>query len=265
MTDNILDFKEFMDYFNNIINQNTNEFTKITIYYKNNALVIESENENGKAVDYFPCSEANYYKLIEILNLKFIFENDIIFAAKRNKNYTIKSKSGELTTTINDELFKKLSSKIYSKKNKINLENNKKPSEFEKFCFFYNDIELFIKRCLKHNGISNINITYTNNIFQIKITNNNKVIFQKYFKCNETKATYLFKIICENIIDSNSIILSSINQTENGNKVIKIQTPKLNLTIPYINSLKRFHIEALNKMNEYNMENQKQKIKSSNR
>ena len=264
MTNNILEFKEFMDYFNNVINQNTNEFIKIKIYYKNDNLVIESENENGKAIDCFKCSEDNYYKLIEILNLKFIFENDVKFAVKRGKNYTIKSKNDEVTTAINEELFENLSSKIYSKKN-TNLEGNKKPNEFEKFCFFYNDIELFIKRCLRHNGINNINITYVNNIFQIKITNNDEVIFQKHIKCNETKAIYLFKIICENIIDSNSIILSSINQTTNGNKVIKIQTPKLNLTIPYINSLKKFHIEALNKMNEYDMKSQKQKIKSSSR
>ena len=264
MTNNILEFKEFMDYFNNVVNQNANEFVKIKIYYKNGNLVIESENENGKAIDYFKCSENNYYKLIEILNLKFIFENDVKFATKKGKNYTIKSKNGELTTIINEELFENLSSKIYSKKN-TSLESNEKPNEFEKFCFFYNDIELFIRRCLKHEGISDINITYNDNVFKISITNNDKVIFQKHIKCNETKAIYLFKIICENIIDSNSIILSSINQTTNGNKVIKIQTPKLNLTIPYIKNLKRFHIEALNKMNEYNMKNQKQKIKSSSR
>ena len=42
MTNNILEFKEFMDYFNNAINQNTNEFIKIKIYYKNDNLVIES-------------------------------------------------------------------------------------------------------------------------------------------------------------------------------------------------------------------------------
>ncbi len=265
MTNNMLEFKDFLDYFQNVISLKSNGIVKIKIYYKDNALFIESNEANGKAVDYFNCSKNMYDKIVELLLSNFILENKIMVAYKNKNQYTIKSEKFEIAADVTDEMFNDLSKKIFSKQDKHNFEAKKEMSEFEKISSFYADYNMFLKRCLKNDGKNDISLNYNNGIFSIIITNNEQIIFSKKINCSIIKANYLFKIICENIIDSNSIIISSINKITENAKYIKIQTPKFNLSIPYAKNLEKFHIEALNKMNEYNVSFANQKIKSSTR
>ena len=261
MLSNMIEFKDFLNYFQNVLNANLklNEETKILFTYDKNMLIVEIKSGNGISIDSFNCSKNLYNEIVSLLCSSFISINEILIAYSANGLYTIKNDKVEMTCSIPKEIEQELSSQVFSKKKNITVEV-KQTSQFEQVSDFFNIYNAFLKRCAKRTGDNIIKISYINGIYKITITNENTVIFTRSIKCSKIKAQYLDKIICENMIDGNSIILSSIVE-----QMLKIQTPKFCLLIPYNENLTKFHNEALEKMNEYNNIPSWQKVKSSNR
>lgn len=261
MKNNMLELKNFITYFQSLFDAKQNG--KININYQNDNLILKFYSNSGISVDTFHCTKELYNKIVYFIYMNFIYSNKILIASKNGKNYSIKSPNIEITSTLDEEIQKKLSDEAFKKMKKSNQKepSEKNLSEFEKISSFFKIYSMYLKRCLNKVSRSDIKVSYSNGIYKILIINNGEIIFSRHILCSEIKSRYLNKIICENIIDENSIILSSITS---DNK-LKIQTPKFCLTIPYNESTKFFHDEALNKMNEYNFSGQKIKIKSSNR
>lgn len=263
MLNNIIEFKEFLDYYQTILKAcvKANEKIKITCSHKDNEMNIKVISDSGVSIDTFKCSNELYHQIMDLLLSSFVSTNKIILASRKDKKYSVRSEKIEINCEINNDLSQKISDQVFNKTNNSDNEKNHNLSEFEKVSNFFRCYSSFLKRCVKKEKASFITITYNNGIYSIDITNDGKVVFSRKITCSAIKAKYLNKIICENIIDENSIKLSSITR----NNKLQVQTPKICLSIPYDNSLEKFHEEALAKMNEYNVSISMQKVKSSNR
>ena len=263
MKNNMLELKDFITYFQSLFDADRNGKIRITINHENENLVLKFFSNSGISIDTFHCTKELYNKIVYFIYMNFIYSNKILIASKNGENYSIKSSNIEIISKIDEELQKKLSDEAF-KKMKQNYEDKstkRNLSEFEKVSNFFRIYSMYLKRCLNKENRSDIKISYVNGVYEVSIINNGEIIFSRNISCNEIKSRRLNKIICENMIDENSIILSSIT----ADNKLKIQTPKFCLTIPYNNSTKDFHDEALKKMNEYNFSSQMLKVKSSNR
>lgn len=265
MLTNIIEFKDFLNYFQSIYSASLSSKEQVKIYfsYNDDELTLRFVSDSGYSFDKFRCSKNLYNEIVQLLYASFISSNKMILASKVNGSYIVKSSNGEMISEIDDTLSEKISLQVFDKiKNRNESKNEGKPlSEFEQISNFFGVYCSFLKRCVKKSNPSEITTSYKNGVYLITITNNGKTIFSKSVVCSKFKAQYLDKVICENLIDENSIVLSSIT----GNNHLKIQTPKLCLLMPYNNNLEKYHNEALEKMNEYSSQFSMQKVKSSNR
>lgn len=261
MLSNVIEFKDFLSYYQTILNTcaRIGENTKIYLSHNDDTMTIKVISDSGISIDTFHCSNKLYHEIAELIYSTFISTNKIMLATTKNKFYSVRSEKIEIISIINPELSEKISNQGFSNVNESNKKDIKL-SEFEKISDFFRCYSNFLKRCVKKENKNTIKVDYKDRIYSINITSNGEIIFSRTITCNNIKARYLDKTICENLIDENSIQLSSITK----NNQLQIQTPKFCLFIPY-NNLERYHNEALAKMNEYNMQFSMQKVKSSNR
>ena len=259
MLNNIIEFKDFINSYQNALNSSlkTNESVKVYFTYENERLIVKIVGNSIYMVDTFQCTNQLYNEMINLLCTSLISSGVAMISYRVNENYIIKGKNIELISNIPQELSNKISTYFYNNRRTV---QQKQATEFDKVTAFFKSYSTFLKRCIKKEYPSEIKISYKNGIYNITITNNNEIVFKNTIACSSIKAQFLDKIICENIIDENGVVLSSIV----GN-YLKIQTPKIHLTIPYNDKLHKFHEEALEKINEYVYSMPKQKIKSSNR
>ena len=261
MSNNVIEFKEFINCYQNALNSSlkANENVKVYFTYKNERLNVEIISDSTYIVDSFQCTNQLYNEMINLLYTSFISSGKAVIPYNLNGKYIVKGENIELISIIPQELSDKISTYFYSSKRNT-ISSQKQLTEFDKVTSLFKSYSTFLKRCIKKEYPSDVKIAYKNGFYTITITNNNQIIFKKKIACSLIKAQFLDKIICENIIDESSVILSSIISD-----CLKIQTPKIHLTIPYNDKLHNFHEEALEKINEYNFSLPKQKIKSSNR
>lgn len=138
-----------------------------------------------------------------------------------------------------------------------NINNHK-----ENLINFFMIYILFYKYNLNDEKQIQIYPFYKDGIYIIKITKENKLIFENEIKCNKIEAKLLTELICDDFIKNNEIKLSSIcllrkiheyqftyldNPDMNS---LRIRSTFSELITPFYNGLSKMHEIALKKMND---------------